>query len=331
MAKMDEDRWTERLAKFYVHSERIPVGPGEDCVHLREVPGREMVVSIDAHREGVHFTLEFLNLRDVGHRSLALALSDLASVGAAPLTYLINLEVPPHLGLEQTVEIYHGFRDLNQEYCISPSGGNLTRGERLGLTLVVLGEVKAQQGLLRSQAQEGDYLVVTGDLGRSAAGLMLLKNPDLRRALGSSVVDPLVDKFRNPWPRIKDMEYILQLARVNAAIDITDGLGKDLFRMAKRSDVEIVIYEDRLPLHEALLTFTQRIHADPTEFAVASGEELEVAFTLPPEEFQKIENLRVPVTVIGEVRPGFVPGVLLRRKSGEEIPVGHLGYDHLAT
>ncbi len=328
---MDEDRWTERLAKFFVQSDRVPLGPGEDCVHIRQITGREMVVSIDAHREGVHFTLEFLNLRDVGHRSLALALSDLASVGAVPLTYLINLEVPPRLTLDDTVEIYNGFRDLNQEYCISPSGGNLTRGERLALTIVVLGEVNAQQGLLRSQAQEGDYLVVTGDLGRSAAGLMLLKNPELRHSLTSNVTEPLIEKFRNPWPRIKDMEYILQLARVHAAIDITDGLGKDLYRMAKRSDVEIVIYEDRLPIHEALMAFTQRIHADPTEFAVASGEELEVAFTISPEEFKKIENLRVPVTVIGEVRPGFVPGVLLKRQSGQEIPVGHLGYDHLGT
>lgn len=331
MAPMDEDRWTERLAKFFVQSERVPLGPGEDCVHLKEIPGREMVVSIDAHREGVHFTLEFLNLRDVGHRSLALALSDLASVGAVPLTYLINLEVPPSLTLNDTVEIYNGFRDLNQEYCISPSGGNLTRGERLALTIVVLGEVEAGKGLLRSQAQEGDVLVVTGDLGRSAAGLHLLQNPELRRSLGSSIADPLIDKFRNPWPRIKDMEYILQLARVHAAIDITDGLGKDLYRMARRSDVEIVVHEEKLPLHEALLEFTRRTHADATEFALASGEELEVAFTLSPEEYRKIENLRVPVTVIGEVRPGFAPGVLLKRRSGQEIPVGHLGYDHLGA
>ncbi len=323
-----EDLWTEKLAEFYQPMDRITAGPGEDCVHISEIVRREMVVSVDAHYEGTHFTMDIVDLRDIGHRSLALALSDLAAVGATPLTYMVNLEVPEYLTLDNTLEIYKGFEKLNNEYCISPSGGNLVRGPRCGLTIVVIGEVERGKGLLRSKAQEGDLLVVTGDLGRSLAGYEILTQEDLHASLAPDIRNPLIQKFRQPWPRIKDMLYILRLAKVNGAIDITDGLGKDLMRMARMSDVEIVIEEEKLPIHPALAEFSRVTHRDLSSLVLASGEELEVAFTMPPEEFEKIRDLRVPVTVIGEVRTGFAPGVLLRRKGGEEIPIGDLGYDH---
>ena len=95
------------------------------------------------------------------------------------------------------------------------------------------------------------------------------------------------------------------------------------------SDVEIVLKEDSIPTHPALVEFARRTHADVNSLVIGSGEELEVAFIMSPEEYHKIREIKVPITVIGEVRAGFSPGVFIKRKSGEEIPVGHIGYDHV--
>ncbi len=330
MQKMNEDFWTKKLADYFIPMDRIAVGPGEDCVHLTEVVSRELVISVDAHIEGVHFNMDILDLRDVGHRSLALALSDLASVGATPITYLVNLEVPDYMTLENVTQIYEGFKLLNTEYCISPSGGNLVKGDKCGLTITVVGETPRNKGVLRSGAKEGDLVLVTGDLGRATAGLNILLNEDLRSTIPAEIRNPLISKFKRPWPRIKDIQYILGLAKINAAIDITDGLGRDLNRVAQMSDVEIVLKEDAIPTHPALVEFARKTHADVNALALGSGEELEVAFTMSPDEYQKIREIKVPIAVIGEVRAGFSPGVFIKRKTGEEIPVGHLGYDHIA-
>lgn len=329
MQKKDEDFWTKKLADYFIPMDRIAVGPGEDCVHITEVVSRELVISVDAHIEGIHFRMDILDLRDLGHRSLALALSDLASVGATPVTYLVNLEIPDYMTLENVLQIYEGFKQLNTEYCISPSGGNIVRSSKCGLTITVVGETKRNKGILRAGAKEGDLVLVTGDLGRTSAGLKILLDEDLKSTLPANIRNPLISKFKRPWPRIKDIQYILGLAHINSAIDITDGLGRDLNRVAQMSDVEIVLKEDSIPTHPALVEFARRTHADINSLVIGSGEELEVAFTMPPEEYHKIREIKVPITVIGEVRAGFSPGVFIKRKTGEEIPVGHMGYDHI--
>lgn len=330
MQSRDEDFWTKALAEYFFPIDRVVVGPGEDCVHLTEIVSRELVLSVDAHIEGVHFTMEILDLRDIGHRSLALALSDLASVGATPITYLVNLEIPDYMTLENVKQIYEGFKGLNNEYCISPSGGNIVRGEKCGLTITVVGETLRNKGVLRSGAKEGDLVLVTGDLGRSAAGYKLLINEELKSIISADIRNQLISRFKNPWPRIKDIQHILRLANINAAIDITDGLGKDLNRLAQMSDVEIVLKEEALPIHPALLEFARKTHADINSLVLSSGEELEIAFTMEPNEYNKIREIKIPITVIGEVRAGFSPSVFVKRKTGEEISIGHLGYDHIA-
>lgn len=323
-----EDRWIEKLLTFYNFHERIPYGKGEDCVHIQEITGKELVISVDSLVEKVHFSFELMDLREIGHRALALALSDLASVCATPITYLVNLEIPNYLNLDDIVEMYEGFHTLNKEFSIFPSGGNITKGLHLAITITVIGEVKKGRGVLRSGAQDGDLVILTGMVGMSKAGLELLISQSDK--LPTKVRNILISKFKSPYPRIKEMLRIREICELNSAIDITDGLGIDLHRLAKMSGMKIIIEEELLPIPEELVTFSEIFEANPLIYVLSSGEELEVAFTLPPEEFEKLrKEYHKQLYVIGRVEYGFESGAFLRKKDGKEISISSFGYDHL--
>jgi len=324
--EIKEDKVIEEIKKYFRPHPRIVVGPGDDAILVSEIPGRAFVVSIDCQKEGIHFRRDFLSLEEIGHRALAASLSDLAAMVASPLTFLVDLEVPPDFGEGEINRIYSGFDKLSQEFCLSPSGGNLVRGEKLSLSIAVLGELPKERKILRSGSKPGDIVVLTGDLGRVEAALRLLKNKG-RYELVPLYEERIIEKFRRPWPRIKEMELIQKEVQIRGAIDISDGLGIDLFRLARESNVEILVWQDALPVEECVKEFCRVAKVDEFELVAMSGEEFEVAFTMDPEEFPKIEPLGV--RKIGVVRAAFEPDVKMKMRTGEERSVASLGYDQL--
>lgn len=323
-----EDEVIRTLVQYYEPHPRLPLPAGsDDATVITEIPGRKLALSVDAHMEGVHFIRGMMGYGDIGYRALAAALSDLAAMAARPLTFLVNLEVPLDLSLADISEIYEGFRPLMKKFCISPSGGNITRSERIGLVITVVGECMEGSGLLR-KAREGDLLAVSGDLGRSFGGLQILLNRSLEGRVGELAQD-LIDKFLRPVPRIEEvLRLYAEEIRPVGGMDISDGLGLDAFRLARENHVEIVIDADRLPIHEATRRFAEVAGLDPVEVALASGEEFEVLLVVDPEDRERVE--RFGWTVIGEVRPAFEPGAFVIR-DGQKQSVAHLGYDHLVA
>ena len=321
-----EDEVIKVLAGFYKPHPRVKLGPGDDVALLRELSGRELAISVDSAYEDVHFTLDSLTLREVGHRALANALSDLAAAGAEPLTFLVDLQLPRRLAA-RAQELYQGMEELMKGFCISPAGGNITRSERLGLTIVVVGEVPEGRLITRSGARPGDLVAVTGDLGRVRAWLLAEEmgvfkgyEPWLRR---------LKEKYARPWPAIRTVQALkTEGIEITAAIDVSDGLGMDAARLARASEVQLRLYADKLPIDEATKVLAERVRLEPWRVAVESGEECEVLFTVPREAEEALARVSAPITVIGEVVEDR-PGALLVL-DGETVDLGGLGYDHFA-
>ncbi len=320
-----EDEIITSLATFFREHPRVSIGPGDDTALLVEIPGRELAISIDSSYEDVHFTLDVLTLREIGHRSLAGALSDLAAVGAEPITFLVDMQLPRRLA-SRASEIYEGMEELMTAFCISPCGGNLSRGDKLGLSIVVMGEVTRGKAITRRGVQPGDLLVVTGDIGRVKAWLLAEEQgitrgyePWLRR---------LREKFARPWPAVRQIQRLLMDVEIHAAIDISDGLGLDSWRLALASDIELVIDISRLPIDDSVKNMAERTKKPHWEIALESGEEYEILFAIRPEDESRLRQINFPATVVGSAREGRPDSRIII--DGVEKSLSTLGYDHFS-
>jgi thiamine-monophosphate kinase len=333
MPQFSEDVLIEALSRFFKPHPRVSLGPGDDATVITETIGRELVVSVDSQREGVHFNFNMLDLKGVGHRALASALSDLAAMGAEPLTFLVDLEVSEDFTPDQGRELYEGFYELGRDFFVSPSGGNISLGEKLGLSITAIGEVHRHRGLMRRGAKEGDRVFVTGDLGRTLGGFKVLTSSEIASKLSDDSKSALRERFKRPWPRIKEVQAILRECTPSALIDISDGLGRDLHHIAERSEVVLHVHEEKLPIHNAVYELTKHINQSSWQICVSSGEEYEIAFTLPPDQVESLRQLElsVPIIEIGEVALGFKPGVILHKRDGEQSTIHTMGFDHLLS
>jgi len=320
-----EDEVIASLATFFREHPRVSTGPGDDTALLVELPGREIAVSVDSSYEDVHFTLDVLTLREVGHRALAGALSDLAAVGAEPLTFLVDIQLPRRLA-SRASEIYEGMDELMTAFCVSPCGGNLSRGDKLGLSIVVLGELARGKAITRRGVQPGDLLAVTGDIGR-VRGWLLAEEQGVSRGY-EPWLRRLREKFARPWPAVRQIQRLAMDVELHAAIDISDGLGVDSWRLALASEVELVIDINRLPIDDSVKTIAERAKKPPWEVALESGEEYEVLFAIKPEDESRLSQLNFPATVVGSAREGRPDSRII--VNGAEKSLASLGYDHFS-
>jgi thiamine-monophosphate kinase len=316
---MEEDRIIEELvSNFRNYGPRVVLGVGDDCAVLRENPSKDLIVSVDTSVEGVHFTFSLLRPEEIGHRALAGALSDIAAMGGEPLGILVNVETSER-NIERLKEIYKGFETLLKEYCVDLLGGNISRGSSLSITITVLGEVKRGTAWRRDGAKDGDLVFVTGEFGRVKAFFL---GQELKAKGYEWWFRETRMKFSSPEPKIKEaLRVRAEGINVSSAIDVSDGLAIDLWRIAKASQMGIYIDPSAIPIKDSLKFVAEYLNKDPYEIALSSGEEYELIITAPKEYAKILEDLKF--TQIGEVRLGEV-GVFDIK--GNKIPP--LGWQH---
>lgn len=296
-----------------------PRGPGDDCAVLPTRPGA-LCVTTDAVVENVHFTRERFSLEDVGHKALAVNLSDLASMGARPVWFVCALGLPREFSLAEARRLGKGMAALAREHRIELAGGNVTSARELSVTLTAAGEVAKGRALLRSGARPGDVLYVSGTLGDARLGLELLQQGAATRGSGAA------RRQRRPEPKVALGQLAARWAR--AAIDISDGLGQDLGHLCAASRVSAEVDLKRVPVSAEVLRYA----GDPSRaalFAVVGGEDYELAIAVAPAKAKAFERasarLGERVTAIGRFGKGA--GVVLRDARGKEFsPPG--GFDH---
>ncbi len=313
---MNEDELLKKLSKFWGNQKELIVPNGDDTLALKANDSEAILITVDTSLENVHFTTTLLSFDEIGYRAVAGALSDIAAMGGIPITILIDLEVPEP-DLRKVENIYNGIRNLQQSFDFSIGGGNIVHGDRWRITTTVVGKVEIEYILTRNKFEPGDNIYITGDIGR----VQFFLEKYNEKSIEPHLLKILRKKFSNPIPRIKEMRELKQIYKINGAIDISDGIGIDLTRVAKASSVDIFIDLERIPYKKELEAF--KSDYDFYLKLVSSGEEYEVCFSSPQEII--FQN----VTKLGYVKEGKgrVFGIL-----GEKtLNISSLGYDHLKT
>lgn len=285
----------------------VTLGVGDDCTLLAPTAGQRLAVSVDTSVVGSHFPEE-APAEAVGHRALAVSLSDLAAMGARARWCLMSLTLPAADDDAWLAAFARGFHALCDATGTALVGGDVTRGT-LAIGVTVMGEVPAEQALTRCGARPGDLLAVTGALGGGAGGLALWQRGE--RDIGQ----PLLQRYLYPQPRLEAGLALRGLA--SAAIDISDGLLADLGHILEASGGGAVLTPESLPLAEGLVAALGEKAA--REAALHGGDDYELLLGLPPEHLdgarERLAALGLPLTVIGRFRDA--PGVQGVASTGE--------------
>jgi thiamine-monophosphate kinase len=304
-------------SSFIPHPSSLLVGIGDDAAVFRTPTGRDTVVTADLLVEDVDFFRRITEPSALGHKSLAVSLSDIAAMGARPRFALLSLGVPQTTWESGFLDdFYSGFLALAAEHDVVLVGGDVSRSpDRIVVDSIVVGEVESGRAVLRSGARVGDQIFVTGALGGAAAGLRLLeKSLTLSEDLTHDFpieFDQLAARQTKPTPRVVWGAHVCEERLATAMIDLSDGLSSDLAHLCRESNVGAVLDWSQIPVdpllrHTSALadnSFTHTVVADAHTLALHGGEDFELLFTVNPRDLLKLprELEGVPVTRIGEI------------------------------
>ena len=301
------------------------LGVGDDAALVRVRAGMELAISTDLLVAGRHFFRD-ADPRQLGHKALAVNLSDMAAMGATPRWATLSLALPKAEG-PWLRAFADGFMRLARKHGVDLIGGDTTRGT-LTICVQIMGEVPAGQALLRAGARPGDEIWVSGCLGDAALALAALKK---RMGLKRRELAAVERRLHAPTPRIALGQALRKLA--NSAIDISDGLVADLGHICERSRVAAVIRFECLPASAVM----KRYLGLPTARAalLAGGDDYELCFTAEPARHQTIlgiaHRIGLKLTCIGTVRrrpTRAAPAVTVVARDGRPMDVKHRGFDH---
>jgi thiamine-monophosphate kinase len=298
----------------------VVLGVGDDAALLRVPPDMDLVAAVDTIVAGRHFP-EDSDARSIGHRALAVNLSDLAAMGAEPAWATLAATLP---GADSAwLEAFcGGFSDLANTYHVALVGGDTTAGP-LTLSVQIMGYAPRGSALRRGGGRPGDILAVTGTLGDAGAGLALVTGQLTAR--DADFAKQLKRRFEYPEPRVDFGIAARGLA--TAAMDISDGLSGDLAKLAAASGVGAHVDIERLPLSSALESAASEKEA--RAFALGAGDDYELLIAVPPERYHELvtraDQLNLRLTAIGDLRRGN--GVTWSL-NGKAVAPQAQGYDH---
>jgi thiamine-monophosphate kinase len=311
------------IARYFTRpARRNPLGVGDDCALLRPAPGMQLAVSTDMLVEGRHF-VSTVDPRALGHKALAVNLSDLAACGAQPLAFVLSLALP-QVDEPWLAGFAEGLFALADAHDCELVGGDTTRGP-LTINITVFGEVPAGQALLRSGAQAGDDVWVSGTLGDARLALEAFRGTV---SLPQPVFAAARERMDRPQPRLALGMALRGIA--SAAIDVSDGLLGDLAHVLDASHVgttiELAAAAKLLASAQALNWPDERVQ----DLVFAGGDDYELAFTAPPQHraaaAAAAAQTGTQVTRIGRIETP--PGLRLVDARGQAVPRRFAGFDH---
>jgi thiamine-monophosphate kinase len=313
--------------RFPARSERA--GIGDDAAVT--VPPGAIAVSVDSTVDGVHFDRGRSAPATIGRKALASALSDLGAMGAAAGEAYVAIGIPADLEDDAWDGICDGIAAVAAESGVSIAGGDVTRSPHLFLTVTVVGHGDSPDGLVgRWGAEPGQVVVVTGELGGAAAGLLLMSGRADAGVLSEAVTGALRARQLDPTPRLTEGVALARAGAV-AMIDLSDGLASDAGHVAAASGCRLQVELPRLPLQEGVREVAAAAGLDAVELAAGAGEDYELLACIPTEGVNgaraELDRLGTPLTEIGEVTEGV--GASFVDADGR--PRALSGFDHLRS
>jgi thiamine-monophosphate kinase len=289
----------------------VPLAIGDDAAVLAP----DLVWTCDLLVEDVHFRRSTTALDDLGWKALAVNVSDVAAMGAEPVAALVAVVVGPGWSDADLEEIYVGLAACAEATGCPVIGGDVSQGPALTLAVTVLG--RTERPVLRSGARPGDVVAVTGSLGGSEAGRLLLEGMVVPRGVDR---DHLARRHRRPQARLDASRVLAPVA--HALLDVSDGVASDARRLAERSGVTVVLDLDRLPLDAGVTEVAAALGCAPGVYAATGGEDYELLVALDP---AALADLDVDLTVVGHVAAGAGRLELVGQGAGPTLR----GWDHL--
>lgn len=311
--------------------DEVIVAIGDDCAVLPYHEDCYQIISCDLLTEGVHFIRGKITAEQLGHKAVAVSLSDIAAMGGWPVSILISLALPVDYTVEEWQSFYQGVQMICQRYQVNLIGGDTTASQG-GLTVNVtaLGIVRKEALHLRSDAQIGDLIFVTGPLGGSRAGLEMMFHPDLK--LEKKFLTALEQAHYRPEPCCEEIMCLNEIfgTKLHALNDISDGLISECREIASASGKSLVLEQEKIPIHEGAAALNQLLHADSTFWALTGGEDYQLVGTVSAEGAEQLaaqyrNQTGKELHFIGFVREGA--GVTVWNY-GQEVFFHENGYDH---
>ena len=309
------------------------LGIGDDAA-LIDMGDYYQAVSTDLLVEGVHFDLSYMRLKHLGYKSVIVNLSDIYAMNGIAEHITVGIAVSNRFPVEALEEIYEGINLACEKYNVDLIGGDTTSSRSgLMISITAMGRVEKPKAAKRSGAGDNDLIVVSGDLGGAYMGLQVLErekqvyleNPDMQPELHGH--EYILERQLKPEAR-KDIVELLNALEVvpTSMIDISDGLSSELMHLATRSNVQVNVYESKIPIDPSIYTLCEEFNLSTTTVAMNGGEDYELLFTIPIADHDKIKA-NPNLTVIGYVKDGSGANMITRDEKVIELKAQ--GFNHM--
>jgi thiamine-monophosphate kinase len=335
LSQLGEFKLIDHLTKgFDIKQPTTLTGIGDDAAVL-DFKSKKTIVSTDLLIEGVHFDLSYVPLRHLGYKAVVVNLSDICAMNARPTQITVSIAVSNRFPLEALEELYDGIKMATKFYNVDLIGGDTTSSQKgLIISVTAIGEAEEKELTYRNGAKENDLLVVTGDLGAAYMGLQVLErekkvfevNPNNQPDLDNYTY--LIERQLKPEARTDIRELLTKLeVKPTSMIDISDGLSSEIMHLCKESNIGCNLFEDKLPLDPQFIAVCEEFNIDSTTIAINGGEDYELLFTIPLDDFNKIKG-NPNFTVIGHMVQKS-EGTHLISRANTKIPLKARGWDSI--
>jgi len=312
-------------------------GIGDDCAVIPYHGRKKLLVTTDLLLDGVHFLKERISPFDLGYKSLAVNLSDIAAMGGKPLYAFLSIAIPSETEVAWLDEFFRGWKKLSSQTGVALLGGDTSRSvEKLVINVAVLGEAERNHIKYRSSARPGDIVAVTGELGDSEGGLrLILARLDMMEKKELPPAEKyLLNRHYRPRPHLEEGFFLARQPGVRAMMDVSDGIDSDLKRIMESSDCGVEVYLENLPVSSALKRCSQKYGWNPEEVAAAGGEDYCLLLTVNPAHFPEValkfrRQFQRPLRAIGRITE--LKGELNYLIEGRPVTLKKTGYDHFKS
>ncbi|MEO8074562.1 MAG: thiamine-phosphate kinase [Acidobacteriota bacterium] len=264
---------------------------GDDCAVLPKDSKTDLVITTDLLVEDIDFKLEWSKPEFIGHKALAVSLSDVAAMGAKPVWSMLSIGIPQKIWKTDFVEkFYEGYMRLAKKFDVELIGGDVSKTpDKIVIDSIAAGEVKKGKAVLRSGAKVGDLIFVTGEIGGAAGGLKLLQEGISYNSDGKTWQKYLLLKQLQPFPKVFYSEFLSKNNLATSMIDLSDGISSDLAHICRASKVGAKIYADEIPFDVKLKTIAKSFD-EKIDYALNGGEDFELLFTANPKKYFRREK-----------------------------------------
>lgn len=309
------------------------LGVGDDAAIINP-EGKKVVVTTDVLAEGVHFNLGYVPLKHLGYKAVVVNLSDIAAMNATPTQILISLAISNRFPVEALEELYAGIQLACRHYKVDLVGGDTTSSNAgMVMSITAIGLENQDEIITRKGAKPNDLLVVSGDLGGAYLGLQILErehaiflaNPNMQPEMEG--YDYILERQLKPEARTDVKNILKELGiKPTSMIDVSDGLASEVLHLSDQSQVGFRVYEEKLPLDNLTISTADELNLNPAMAALNGGEDYELLFTIPQEDFDKIVG-HPDFSVIGHATDLADGNHLVARGSNQMVPLTAQGWD----